>query len=239
VDDGECSPNGRRMPGAVPAGPYLSVRRAFQSRCGNKALPHLCTHAHEDTGFRQLSSNVGKETSMKKLTMTAALCLAFAYPVVTQAEALKVKLTGYQETPQSLSTPGFADFEASISEGDSSITWQMTYGGTPTAVTQSHIHFGQRSIGGGISIFLCSNLGNGPAGTQPCPAEGTIGGTIFAENVIGPAGQGIGPGELSEIISAIRAGYAYVNIHTTAFPAGELRGQFSDRPGGGGQHGPH
>ena len=26
------------------------------------------------------------------------------------------------------------------------------------------------SVNGGISFFLCSNLGNGPAGTQACPA---------------------------------------------------------------------
>lgn len=168
---------------------------------------------------------------MKKLSIVTALAIAFAAPVAVQAEKLKVKLSGYQETPQSLSTPAFGEFEATISPNDDSISWQLTYGGTPTAVQQAHIHFGQRAIGGGISIFLCTNLGNGPASTLACPAMGTIGGTIVAADVIGPAVQGIAPGELNEIIAAIRAGFAYVNIHTVAFPGGEVRGQFRGHPG--------
>ena len=35
--------------------------------------------------------------------------------------------------------------------------------------TQSHIHFGQKDVNGGIVVFFCTNLGNGPAGTPPCP----------------------------------------------------------------------
>ena len=35
-------------------------------------------------------------------------------------------------------------------------------------------------VNGGISVFLCTNLGNGPAGTQACPQEGTVTGTFTA-----------------------------------------------------------
>lgn len=166
---------------------------------------------------------------MKKLSAVAALVAACAVPLAAQAEKLKVKLSGFEETPLTLSSPGFAEFEARIARGDGSISWELTYGGLPTTVQQAHIHFGARAITGGISIFLCTNLGNGPAGTQPCPQMGTIGGVIHAADVIGPAGQGIAAGELNEIIAAIRAGVAYVNIHTQAFPGGEVRGQFDAR----------
>ena len=37
--------------------------------------------------------------------------------------------------------------------------------------------------------------------------------------------QGIAPGQLNELIAAIRAGVAYVNVHSTKFPGGEVRGQ--------------
>jgi len=42
-------------------------------------------------------------------------------------------------------------------------------------------------------IFLCSNLGNGPAGTQACPAgTATITGTIHDSDVVAGAGaQGV------------------------------------------------
>ena len=41
--------------------------------------------------------------------------------------------------------------------------------GSKARCTQSHVHFGQLSVNGGVSFFLCTNLGNGPAGTQACP----------------------------------------------------------------------
>ena len=175
---------------------------------------------------------------MKKLSIITALVLAFAAPAA-QAEKLKVRLVGYQEVP-AVSTAGMGEFEAQITKnavGDISIAWELSYNnGFSTPVQQAHIHFGQRHTNGGISIFLCSNLGNGPAGTQPCPpAPATISGTATAADVIGPGGaQQIAPGEIEEIVAAIRAGAAYVNIHTVTSPGGEVRGQF--RRGHGHNH---
>ena len=37
---------------------------------------------------------------------------------------------------------------------------------------QAHIHFGGPRQSGGISVYLCTNLPGGPAGTQACPADG-------------------------------------------------------------------
>jgi hypothetical protein len=178
---------------------------------------------------------------MKKLALVAALGIAFAASTAASAEKLRVRLSGYQETPSTLSSPGRAEFEARISRNEDSITWELEYRDLPTPVLQAHIHFGQRALGGGISIFLCTNAGNAPAGTvtAACPAAGgRVGGVITAADVIGPAAQGIAPGELAEIIAAIRAGFAYVNIHTQQFPAGELRGQFDDSDHGR-HHGHH
>jgi hypothetical protein len=179
-----------------------------------------------------------KETSMKKLPIVAALLLAFAAPAA-QAEKLKVTLSGYQEVP-TLSSGGAAEFEAEIRDERQGprITWVLSYNdGFDGAVTQAHIHFGQRHTNGNISIFLCTNLGNGPAGTQPCPpGPVTIGGEVTAADVIGPSVQSIAAGEIDEILAAIRAGVAYVNIHTTAFPPGEIRGQFRDNPGASHRH---
>jgi hypothetical protein len=49
--------------------------------------------------------------------------------------------------------------------------------------------------------------------------------------VIGPITQGIDPGELSELIAAIRAGKTYVNVHTNKHPGGEIRGQVREDAG--------
>ena len=160
----------------------------------------------------------------------ALLAMAAMLPLTaTQADekVLKVELVSFQEVP-ALSTGGSGEFRARISNDGSEIRYELTYDGLTASPTQAHIHFGQKSVNGGISAFLCTNLGNAPAGvvTQACPAQpGLITGTLTAADVIGPAGQGIVAGELAELISAIRAGAAYVNVHTVAFPGGEIRSQ--------------
>jgi hypothetical protein len=40
-----------------------------------------------------------------------------------------------------------------------------------------------------------------------------------------PATQQLGAGQISAFIEAMRANAAYVNVHTTASPGGEIRGQ--------------
>jgi hypothetical protein len=42
---------------------------------------------------------------------------------------------------------------------------------------------------------------------------------------VGPTGQGIAAGEFAELVRAIKAGRTYVNVHTTKYPGGEIRGQ--------------
>ena len=139
---------------------------------------------------------------------------------------LQVRLTGYQEDPLTLSTTGVGEFRMKIDENSQEIEYQLTYGNLEGSVLQAHIHLGQRAQSGGISVFLCSNLGNGPAGTQACPAApATITGTIRPADVIGPTGQGISAGEFGELMDAMGAGVTYVNVHTTKYPGGEIRAQ--------------
>ena len=138
-------------------------------------------------------------------------------------------LTGYEEVP-TLSTQGGGTFQASINRGKDEIRYTLSYHGpfdavTGGTVTQAHIHLGARAVNGGIAAFLCSNLGNGPAGTPACPAEGTVSGTITPAQVVGPADQGIAPAEFAELVRALRAGAAYANVHTTTKTGGEIRGQ--------------
>jgi CHRD domain len=135
-------------------------------------------------------------------------------------------LSGFAETPLALSTPADGQFRAEIDSRAQKITWRLSYSDFATTVQQAHVHFGSPSQSGGISFFLCTNLGNGPAGTQPCPASpASISGTIRPADITGPMAQGIAPGEFDEVVAAIRAGATYVNVHSMAFPPGEIRAQ--------------
>jgi hypothetical protein len=145
---------------------------------------------------------------------------------INTGNSLQVRLVGYQETPQALSTTGVGEFRVQIGEGGQEISYELSYQDLEAAVTQAHIHFGLRAQSGGISVFLCTNLGNGPVGTQLCPAApATVTGVLRAADVVGPAGQGIAAGEFAEFVDAIRSGTTYVNVHTAKYPAGEIRAQ--------------
>jgi len=172
---------------------------------------------------------------MRKLAVAfLAVVLALGLAVGVQAFVLGKhhvkadKLSGYQETP-AISTAGTGTFSATIDDKAHTISYVLKYSGLSSAATQSHIHFGNRFSAQGISAFLCTNLGNGPAGTPACPAGGgTVTGTITAAQVVGPAPQGIAPGDFDALVRAIRAGVAYANVHTVNFPAGEIRAQIND-----------
>jgi hypothetical protein len=179
---------------------------------------------------------------LEVVTMNARVKLAVAVAVVsavavgtvataTGGKQFREELSGYEETPLALSTPGEGKFEVRIDQ--TRVFYRLSYAELEAPVTQAHIHFGARGQSGGISAFLCSNLGGAPAGTQECPAQpATITGTIEAPQVIGPAEQGIDPGEFDELVDAMRAGATYANVHTEKYPAGEIRAQL-ERTGEG------
>lgn len=162
---------------------------------------------------------------IKALGLVGALVVSLA-PTLASADTVKAKLSGYNETP-AVSSTGGGRFSAKIDSTAGTINYEMTYSGLEGSALQSHIHIGQTHTSGGISAFLCTNLPNAPTAAVPaCPTTaGTVSGTIQAGDVIGPNAQGIAPGEFAELVAAIRAGAAYVNVHTSKVPSGEIRGQ--------------
>jgi hypothetical protein len=142
---------------------------------------------------------------------------------------VNTRLSGFHETPLALSTSGSGSVRLRIDPRAGTIAYTLRYANLEGSVTQSHIHFGSPSQTGGISVFLCSNLGNGPAGTPTCPTTNpaVVSGTLHAASVIGPAGQGIAAGELDELLAAVRADTTYANVHSTKYPGGEIRNQLS------------
>ena len=178
---------------------------------------------------------------MKPLPIVAALTLALAAPaVLADGDKIRARLTGYEEVP-SVSTPAKGEFEATISRDEGLIEYTLSYSGLVGTVQQSHIHFGQRAVNGSIVIWLCQTATTpapaAVAGLTPfCPPSGTVTGQITAANVIAASttSQMITAGELAEVIAAIRAHRAYVNVHATPLnPAGEIRGQIGGNRRGG------
>lgn len=141
-------------------------------------------------------------------------------------------LEGYQEVP-AVSTAAGGAFRAHVNRAGTEVRWQLQYAGLEGTVQQAHIHFGQEAVIGDVSVWLCTTAAvtGAPAGTPTCPASGTVTGTLTAGGVVGPAAQGIGAGELAELLAAMQAEVAYANVHSSKFPGGEIRGQIGARGG--------
>ena len=142
------------------------------------------------------------------------------------ARTLRASLKGIEEPP-SVSSTGRGTFRATISEDGTSLSYTLSYEDLEGDVQQAHIHLGQRGVNGGIAVFLCTNLGNGPAGTQACPGPraGTVSGTVTGDQIVGPSGQGLLPGEFAELLRAIDRNVTYANVHSAKHTGGEIRGQ--------------
>ena len=168
------------------------------------------------------------------LARAALATVAFMLPAAyANAQEYHAKFSGFNEVgPLNAETgailsDGMATLTVKVDKAASTATYSLTINnGLSAPVTQAHIHFGKVHVPGGVIVFLCTNLGNGPAGTPACPTpSGTVTGTLMAGSVVGPAAQNITPGDFDGLTDALESNTAYGNIHTTKFPAGEIRGQ--------------
>jgi hypothetical protein len=171
------------------------------------------------------------QSLLRRSTIIAALILGLVYASADGfvPQAFATHLSGYNEVPPVFTTgTGFLTLQ--ISDDSLSINYQLTYSGLSSAVTQAHIHFGERPVNGGIIVYLCDNTGKAPSGVPACPDSGTVSGTLTAADVNPPldpepvTGQGIAAGDFAGLLGAIQSGDAYSNVHTTTYPSGEIRG---------------
>jgi CHRD domain len=171
----------------------------------------------------------------------AVLFLSAAYAGAAESSDqrthFKADLRGFQENP-SISTTGHGHVDIRINDDAQTIDFELSYEdlegvGTTPFVTNgivrfAHIHVSAPGVNGGVAVFFC-----GGGGKPDCPTpSGTVTGTIAAADIVGPGtppgDQGINPGEptaFAELVRAIRAGFAYANVHTTRWGSGEIRGQ--------------
>jgi hypothetical protein len=97
---------------------------------------------------------------------------------------------------------------AVISADGSTITYIVTYSGLSGTVNAAHIHTGAAGVAGGVILPLTAG---------PSPMTGTLTAANFAAS--GSVTT------FAQAVAAIRAGTTYFNLHTTANPGGEIRGQ--------------
>lgn len=127
-------------------------------------------------------------------------------------------LTGAAEVPPNDSkAQGQATFQ--LSDDGDEIQFRLVVANIQN-VTQAHIHLGAPTATGGIVVWLYPSAP--PQLLIPGRSSGVLGeGTITEDDLVGA----LADDTLDDLIEEIRAGNAYVNVHTTQFGAGEIRGQ--------------
>ena len=143
----------------------------------------------------------------------------------TQSKHFDAKLSGKNEVPpKDTKATGTATFNVI---GTNSISYEVNVKDMQM-VTAAHIHQGKAGENGPVLVTLYNN---------PTPSAMTNGllskGIITATNLEGPL---VGM-QVKDLISMIRSGNTYANVHTTANPMGEIRGQIVEGKTGSGATG--
>ena len=175
---------------------------------------------------------------MIRLRMSAALVATLAIGCAGQDESSAVGAA------ESISAPVYAvdaanfrahlhgrdEVPANDSRAQGQATFQLSADGTELRfklnvanivdVRQAHIHRAPAGVNGGIVVWLYPDAP--PPVLIPGRTQGTLGeGVITDAEVIGSlAGTGV-----AGLLAELRAGNAYVNVHTVLLPGGEVRGQ--------------
>jgi hypothetical protein len=104
-------------------------------------------------------------------------------------------------------------------DNDGNLVYRLLVAGG-VDITQAHIHLAPPGSPGPVIAWLYPAAP--PAQVIPGRFDGVLAeGVIGDAGVVGPlAGQGV-----AGLIAAIQAGNAYANVHTVAYPPGEIRGQ--------------
>jgi len=141
------------------------------------------------------------------LPRLVAAFAAVAFPLVTAASAQTItfSLDGAQEVPP-VASPGVGVCTVTLNAATGAVTVAGTYQGLAGDATAAHIH-GPGAPGTSAGIVLGLGVSGG--------TDGTVAG-----------GGTLTPAQVAEL----QAGLYYVNVHSTAFGGGEIRGQIA---GGG------
>jgi hypothetical protein len=146
---------------------------------------------------------------MTRIGIGAALALALAGVAgagVTDTYALKASLSARAEVPRPTGVPAGATGTLTgravelVPGGRARVTWRLTFRRLSGRAIAAHIHAGKRGRAGAVLVPLCGPCRSGQRGTA------TIRGAQ---------------------LRTIRAGNAYVDVHTARNEAGEIRGQLT------------
>lgn len=149
---------------------------------------------------------------MKSKLLKIALATALAVPMAAQAlvHVFEANLDGLQEVPP-VASPGVGVATLVFDDVANTFTLSMGGGGLSAGITLAHIHRAAAGVAGPAIVTLHTQ-----------PGFVGLGMTFFALNMDSTPFP-VGAGDVNK--TAVLAGDTYINVHTSTFPGGEIRGQ--------------
>lgn len=156
----------------------------------------------------------------RRLLFLAAFSLLF-FPLMAASGAsatFHATLSGKNQSPP-IDTPAHGTAVFVLSKSGKSMTYRL-YVTDVVGVSMAHIHIGPAGQEGPVAAWLYPS--HPPAQVKKGKFTGVLAhGTITASDLMGP----LEGKTLADLAQDIKSGDVYVNVHTTAHPEGEIRGQ--------------
>jgi hypothetical protein len=150
-------------------------------------------------------------TTMAVACISAAAACSSAKSTAPKAEAYSASLSGTNETAPPAQVLG-ATATSTVTVNGHDLAWTITTSnfaagttapGSASTTLPAHIHLGLPGVSGGVMVPLSATV------------NGTTSGTVTV---------------VDSVLTHLRAGETYVNVHTAARAAGEIRGQLVRNP---------
>lgn len=156
----------------------------------------------------------------KKTSAVLAIALALVLVVSTTPamaghhgkRTFHARLTGAQEAPVPAVTDATGRAVFVLNKSGTQLKYVVTARGLDS-ITGAHIHLGAPGVAGPVIVSLVPGFTGRTTGLISK-------GVITSSDLTGPL-TGM---TLQDLLAAMRAGTTYVNVHSTEFPAGEIRG---------------
>ncbi|MBY4678433.1 CHRD domain-containing protein [Marinobacterium arenosum] len=157
---------------------------------------------------------------MKKLTMTSLLTFALLIPFAAADSAVnfRVDLSGAQEVPPvETAATGSGHFHVNQQRSEIRFDLEIVDGIGILGVAGAHLHCAPAGENGPVVAFLAGM--NPPSGFD---GRLRIRATLTEASILDPSCGAT----IAELVEAMQQGEVYINVHSLANPAGEVRGQF-------------
>jgi hypothetical protein len=149
---------------------------------------------------------------------TFSIVLNSAKVQAQEGQNFSASLSGKDEVPPTESnSTGTAKFQ--VDENSSQVSYWVNVTGIKK-INQAHIHNGTEGLNGDIVVTLTKT--KSAKGNDSPPNIG-FSGNITKDDLQGP----LKDKELTDLVSLMSDGNAYVNVHTDKYPDGAIRGQIS------------